>query len=419
MSKLWIDVTDLHICRGSMTGIPRVVYEFALRFNNYHNASIGFFIYDDKNQYCYEVTFENLYAELYPVDSSEKQKNKLKILFSKYFKIKNQKKNENCFKDYELNFDFIRQNYNKISPFNLNDIVFVMGSTWDSLTKIRDLMNLKYSLNLKYIQIIYDLIPTFHPHLFGPGFAAQFDGLIFESIANADLLFCISKATKQELLKFSTITRIKPPLIEIIRLGDDYTQHSNPIKPKVNLADNEPFVLCLGTLEGRKNQILLYYVVKEALYKGVEIPKIIIAGRYGWLAQDLCYILKNDNMLQDKLQYVGEVTDEEKTWLYQNCSFTIYPSVFEGWGLPVAESLYYGKPCLSSIISSMPEIGGDLVDYFSPFDSGECLRKIVEYSKSEVLSTRINHIKTSYKSVPWDDAFDQVLTSIKKFTNFK
>jgi glycosyltransferase involved in cell wall biosynthesis len=408
MPKLWIDLTDLSRWRGSMTGIPRVVYELATRFNANNGTMIGFFVHNEEQHKCYEVTFDNLYDN---VSFIKNNKCEVNLIFKLFNKIKNSKiiKKINSRKiTHSQVIANLPQHFNATAPFSKNDIIFIMGSTWDCTTKIHDLVSLKHNLDLKYVQIIYDVIPTFHPQLFGPGFASQFDSCMFESIVNADLLLCISEATKQELLKFCTITRIKSPPIKIIRCGEDYTQHSAPVIPKINLVENEPFILCLGTLEGRKNQNLLYYVVKEALYKGIDIPKIVIAGRAGWLVQDLSYILKNDNMLYDKLQYLGEVTDEEKTWLYQNCSFTIYPSVFEGWGLPVAESLYYGKPCLSSSISSMPEIGGNLVDYFSPFDTGECLRKIIEYSKPDVLAKQAEKIKLSYKPFSWDQTFKQV-----------
>ena len=416
-SKLWIDVSDIYMCKHSMTGIPRVVYELAIRFSNYKNKEIGFFIYDDIKKVCTEIAFENIFTDLLSKGSKRNKRDILHNFSKKIFKSLNLNylKYKKCeTSKLEKNIDFIRYDSLIKAPFKDNDIVFVIGSSWNSISKMHDLMNLKYSLNLKYIQIIYDLIPSFHPQLFGPGFAAQFNSSIFESIANADLLICISKATKQDVLNFCDITKIKPNSIEVVRLGDDYTQHSSPKKPKTSLADNEEFILCLGTLESRKNQALLYYVVKEALYKKIKIPKIIIAGRSGWLVQDLVYLLKTDCMLKDKLLYLGEVTDEEKTWLYQNCRFTIYPSVYEGWGLPVAESLFYGKPCLTSSISSMPEIGGHLVDYFSPFDSGECLQKIVEYSSDDILFNKIGQIKTSYRTFSWDDTFQQVAAYISK-----
>ena len=293
------------------------------------------------------------------------------------------------------------------------DILFVIGASWDSKTKIFDLAKLKSLYKLKYVQVIHDVIPAFSPHLFGDGFARDFDRFMFESIANADLLLCVSEATKRQLLKLCEVTRIPVPSVEVIRLGDDYSQSSHPVRPKMDVATGEKFILCVGTYEVRKNHTLLYYAVREAAYKNIDIPKIIIVGRPGWLVQDLTYMLDNDPVVAGRIQYLGGVSDEEKTWLFQHCSFTIFPSVFEGWGLPVGESLYYGKPCLSSNISSMPEIGGDLVDYFSPFNSGECLARIVEYANDTTLHAKAGRIKSEYSIHLWDDTYRQVSQYLK------
>ena len=66
-------------------------------------------------------------------------------------------------------------------------------------------------------------------------------------------------------------------------------------------------------------------------------------------------------------------SDEELAWMYKNCAFSIYPSFYEGWGLPIAESAFYGAPCLASSTSSMPEVAGSAVDYFNPASTDSCM----------------------------------------------
>lgn len=447
-SKLWIDMTDLSRWKGNMTGVQRVIYEIAQRYHK-SDSLIGYFVYDDKTRHCYEVSFEaidgiiNAPIANEPVVTSRAKriaKQTFGLIKSSYDNLSDDAKDKipsafvvggkvfikGAEKAARTTLHYVREararRMSKVVkdsiqpghnvPFHKGDTLFVIGASWDSKTKIFDLARLKYQHELRYVQVIHDVIPSFDPYLFGDGFAADFDTRIFESIAIADLLLCVSKATEGELLKFCETARISPPLTEVIRLGDDYAQSSQPVRPKVNLTPEEPFILCVGTYEVRKNHQLLYYAVREAIYRGVDIPKIIIIGRPGWLVHDLTYTLNNDPAVRDKIQYLGGVSDDEKTWLFQNCSFTIFPSVFEGWGLPVGESLYYGKPCLSSSISSMPEIGGDIVDYFSPFNSGECLDKILEYGNPTILKQRTERIKDEYKASRWDETYQQVRKAI-------
>lgn len=449
--KLWIDMTDLSKWRGNMTGVQRTVYEIATR---YHDSTdeVAYFIYDDTTKDFYQIDFDTILTTINtpPNASGHKKPTVAKKVAHKILRVPT---------DYYRNLpdeakDKIPESVLELSKlsakgaekiartilhqvrisrarreskrlrdaavghdrqsrlFSGDDIVLVLGASWDSKTKIFDIARLRHEIGFKYVQLIHDVIPSFNPHLFGDGFAADFDTRIFESIASADHLLCNSKTTQNELLKLCEIMRISPPPTSLIRLGDDYTQSTHPVRPKCELKDGEDFILCVGTYEIRKNHMLLYYAVKEAERRGITIPKILIIGRPGWLVGDLRYILGNDPEVKGKIQYLGGVSDEEKTWLFQNCSFTVFPAMFEGWGLPVGESLYYKKPCLSSNVSSMPEIGGDLVDYFSPFDSGNCLEKIIEYSDPLVREKKQKRIENEYVFHSWDETFSQTKQAI-------
>lgn len=452
---LWIDMTDLSRWSGHMTGVQRTVYEIASRYHG-SKESVAYFVYDDIVKDFYIIDFEaviksitevkqktitppslakrtigkltrstkSLYQEL-PDETKEKIPESLRELSK--LSIKGAERVARTIL-HQVRVSKAKQaakqfRRSAVSPdqqsrlFKKGDTVLVLGASWDSKTKIFDIVRLKNEIGFRYVQLIHDVIPSFHPHLFGDGFAADFNTRIFESIANADRLLCNSETTSHELKRLCNIMRITPPAVSLIRLGDDYTQSERPTRPNCDLKKNEPFILCVGTYEIRKNHTLLYYAVKEALVRKIEIPKIIIIGKPGWLVGDLSYILANDPDVKGHIQYLGGVSDEEKTWLFMNCSFTIFPAMFEGWGLPVGESLYYKKPCLSSSVSSMPEIGGTLVDYFSPFNSGECLDKIVYYSDPQILKQKRLKIEKSYQQHTWDETFRQThkaISALKK-----
>ena len=76
--------------------------------------------------------------------------------------------------------------------------------------------------------------------------------------------------------------------------------------------------------------------------------------------------MENSDWLSSKVRLIADATDTELAALYRGCRFTLFPSLAEGWGLPVTESLAFGKPCLAARTTALLEAGGDLVRYFDP-----------------------------------------------------
>jgi glycosyltransferase involved in cell wall biosynthesis len=260
------------------------------------------------------------------------------------------------------------------------------------------------NLTIKVLQIIYDMLPSFYPQYFVPGMTIQFNTYMQKMLGICDEVFTISQSTKSDIIKFQATHNLPKITVDVFRLGEDFVRH-DPIKPSFDLKPNK-FILCVGTIESRKNHILLYYAMKDATTRNISIPPIIVVGKRGWLADNLFYIVENDPIMSKKLLFINNATDQELSWLFQNCLLTVYPSFCEGWGLPIAESLYYGKHCLSSNSSSMPEIAGDLIDYFSPYDPVAMLGLITTYTnKPTLLEQKELDIQKNYKPTSWDETF--------------
>jgi glycosyltransferase involved in cell wall biosynthesis len=127
------------------------------------------------------------------------------------------------------------------------------------------------------------------------------------------------------------------------------------------------------------------------------------------MAGDIYQLMTNDPDTKNKFRFLHNASDDQLSWLYKNALFSIYPSFYEGWGLPIAESLLRGTPCLASETSSMPEIAGELVDYFSPYSPEQIKNKIEAYiDDPEMLKARRKQIKEDYKATTWDTTYKQV-----------
>ena len=128
-----------------------------------------------------------------------------------------------------------------------------------------------------------------------------------------------------------------------------------------------PYVLCVGTMETRKNMWGLFQAWDKLRHYGdIDLPKLVFAGNPGWLNKDFENAVNATKNLYGWIEIIQSPSDTELDFLYRNCLFTAMPSLYEGWGLPVGESLSYGKTAVVSNVSSLPEVGGDLVLYCDP-----------------------------------------------------
>jgi glycosyltransferase involved in cell wall biosynthesis len=174
-----------------------------------------------------------------------------------------------------------------------------------------------------------------------------------------------------------------------------------------------PYVLCVGTMEVRKNMWGLVQAWERLrLRDDIELPRLVFAGNRGWLNHDFERLMSETGNLYGWVELVSGPSDEELDFLYRNCLFTAMPSFLEGWGLPVGESLSYGKTAVVSETSSLPEVGGDLVLYFDPHSissiTASVYRMLSEDGLREELESRI--AATSLRD--WSDVARDVLKVI-------
>jgi len=298
----------------------------------------------------------------------------------------------------------------KCMVFQKDDVVLILGKPWDNPNIQKALAKQKSETGFKLVQIVYDLIISLQPQLHHPSLFVPYTQNMFEAISDSDLLLPISKSSARDLDKFCKRLNLRVPKTEVIRIGDEINPNGNFVKPDERIKDQ--FIACVGTIEIRKNHMLLYYVYKLGLEKGINLPQLIIVGKRGWLSGDFQYLVENDPAIKDKVIILDNVNDAGLSWVYKNCLFTVYPSIYEGWGLPVAESLAYGKMCIASNRSSIPEIAGDLIDYFSPYSAEECLTCITKYLQPDLLNSEEQIITKNNKQTSWFQTFQQVHTAI-------
>jgi glycosyltransferase involved in cell wall biosynthesis len=127
------------------------------------------------------------------------------------------------------------------------------------------------------------------------------------------------------------------------------------------------FFLVVGTLEPRKNHLSLFEAYAFLRNQGKCLPPIVCVGRKGWLYNSVLSRL-TELQLKDHILFIGMVSDEDLSIIYRLALALLYPSVYEGFGLPILEAMASGCPVLTSNVSSMPEVAGDAAHYVDPFN---------------------------------------------------
>jgi glycosyltransferase involved in cell wall biosynthesis len=229
----------------------------------------------------------------------------------------------------------------------------------------------------------------------------------------------ISEFTKGEILRYCAECGIAVPPLTVVRLGDviDAADSSEP-PPLPRFVPSRPFFVCVSTLDVRKNHRLLYDAWSQLAAADPDTcPDLLCIGTKHVLVDDLLHEIRHDRAVNGRIHLLDDVTDHELAWYYSACTATIYPSRYEGWGLPVAESLGRGKLCLASNATSIPEIDADLPAFFDPLDAHglACLvRKAVD--EPDWVSEREREIRDSFVATPWSHTAGQVLAAVRPAT---
>ncbi len=303
----------------------------------------------------------------------------------------------------------------RASPFARNDIYLTMGLDWDHGNKMEYLYREKKKTGFVVVNVIHDVIPVLFPHFYQAG-KSQFFARFYSTMAWAsDHILCNSRCTARDLEAFLKEIGAPTPSMSVIREGDTLPEVSSTAEysPAVEKLVTEPFMLFVSTIEIRKNHETLYKAYLRLLESGFDAPKLVFVGMHGWRVDDFMASLQQDPRVENRIVILHHINDAELNLLYQRCLFTLYPSLYEGWGLPVAESLAHGKFCLAANAASVPEIAGDIIDYADPWDVPAWAEKMRHYcSDPAALQAREQEIASRYRITSWETTTDQIMQVI-------
>ncbi len=239
-----------------------------------------------------------------------------------------------------------------------DDVVFITGSDWLH-RNLPALATQKRARGFAVAALCYDLIPVEHPHFFPPGVACAFREFWIGLLSITDLAIVNSLAVNRDLIAFCERENRPVPPSRRIALSDEAGGRVVPSALPPELAPGR-YALFVSTIEPRKNHRLLIDVW-HALMRERRLQEppfaLVFAGKTGWLVDDIMRDISASRSAGLPIHHIDGPDDATLEALYMNAAFCLYPSITEGFGLPVVEAARRGKPMLISDGGSLAEFG--------------------------------------------------------------
>jgi glycosyltransferase involved in cell wall biosynthesis len=238
----------------------------------------------------------------------------------------------------------------------------------------------------RLVVTVHDLAFRIYPRLFPAVWRNLFWAGVRRAARNADALITVSEHTARDLVRF---TRADPNRVHVVPLA--------AALPKAGLDPDEvidrlklprPYLLFVGLLEPRKNLVRLVRAYRRATAAGALPHALVLAGPMGWHARQLLREVATPG--PGEVVMTGRVGAQELDALYHGASAFAYPSLYEGFGLPVLEAMARGVPVVASGVSSLPEVTGDAALLVEPRSTGQLAGAIERVLAEEDLAARLS-----------------------------
>lgn len=259
--------------------------------------------------------------------------------------------------------------------------------------------------DLRPVYLVHDLIPITHPQYCRAGEADKHRERMRTMLTTAAGIIGNSRATIEELQAFARSESLPMPSNVVAWLGSD----GLPVTPSADPSMLPTFVI-LGTIEARKNHLMLLNLWCRLIDRlGPLTPRLLIIGHRGWEADEVFQALDQNQKLRGHVTELNGCSDEELAFHLRSARALLFPTLTEGFGLPLVEALGLGVPVAASDLPVFREFGMDIPTYLDPNDESAWEAFVLDYSQSSspARNAQLARMK-GFRPSNWHDHFKTV-----------
>ena len=257
------------------------------------------------------------------------------------------------------------------------------------------------------INTVYDMAYKLYPKTLNPRNLARITRDIRYSVERSQCIVTISESAKREILQEFDLDE---KAVQIIYPSFSPLTSALPLEQlKTRFGITGAYILFLGNLEPRKNIERLLSAFAHLTREVLPDYQLVVAGQKGWLFDGIFRTVEQLH-LEDRVIFTGYISAEEKSTLYRHAALFAFPSLYEGFGIPILEAMSVGAPVLCSNTSSMPEVAGDAAVLVDPLDVEDIADGMYRLLTDDAL--RAEKIAAGYTQAAkfsWDDSAQKLM----------
>jgi glycosyltransferase involved in cell wall biosynthesis len=292
-------------------------------------------------------------------------------------------------------------------------VLCLLGAAWVNHDYLHRVLALKRQYGTRFVMAVHDLIPIYARETCDQDTVRVFEAFMRQALRHADHILSISENTADDIRRYTASLQIPTPPITVTRNGSSFAEFLPASSYSVSRLLRElpeRFVLFVATIEGRKNHQLMLDVWRRMIDEGEDPPALVCVGRLGWKSSAFIGTLVETNYLDGRVILLRDISDTDLRALYERCLFTVCPTFYEGWGLPVGEALSLGKICICSDRASIPEVAGEFGVYIDIDDVDASTNTIRDLIASDVARRQIEEkIRHGYQFITWCSVAERII----------
>jgi glycosyltransferase involved in cell wall biosynthesis len=288
------------------------------------------------------------------------------------------------------------------------DLLVCAGYGWNS-TNIDAIRALKQRSGFRMAVLCYDIIPLLFTQFYKRHDVEAFDAYWRGAFATADLIVFTAQKVRDDAIAYFARENVPPPSTAIVPLGADGASRSQAAQRVLPQGlERGRFALFVSTVEPRKGHRLLYEVWLRLLAEGIPQAhsfKLAFVGRSGWMVDELVQLLRNDPRLRGNLVWLPNVDDATLDAMYRETAFCLYPSRYEGYGLPVVEAFQRGKAVIASAGGALSEVVGAFSPCLDPDDQDRWYATLKQWIEDPAAREAYERkIRSDFRHPTWREA---------------